>query len=149
MKKAIIFLFLLVGLVFVSQAQMRTDYMAKGSNAINVTTNYTLTDAVAKYWEVIYKPDWYNAQTLVVNLDSASGNHTNVAVALYGRASDQLAWTAIGSAQNWKGTSSDTTLTFTNATEVLYRQVKLLFTGTGTGTTTIDRMEFIFYNGLP
>jgi hypothetical protein len=148
MKKFIVFL--LVGLFALTvNAQMLTTKLGSGTSYVNVTTDFTLTNAVAQYWQVEYQPEWYNGQTLVVNLDSASGNHTNVAVALYGRASDQLAWTAIGSAQNWKGTSSDTTLTFTNATENLYRQVKLLFTGTGTGTTKIDRMEFKFYNGLP
>ena len=149
MKKIIALVTLFIAFAISANAQMLTTSLSSGQSYVNITTDYTLTNTTAKYWQINAQPEWYNAQTVVVNLDSASGNHTNVAVALYGRFSDQLAWTQIGSTQNWKGTKSDTTLTFTNATENLYRQFKVNFLGTGTGTTTIDRMEFKYYNGLP
>jgi hypothetical protein len=149
MKKIIFVLLSMFAFVAISEAQMLTTYLEKGKSFAKVTTDYTLTNTTARYWQIEAQPEWYNAQTVVVHLDSLAGNHTNVAVALYGRASGLLGWTAIGSAVNWIGTTSDTTITITNATENLYRQYKLLFTGTGTGTTTIADMEFKFYNGLP
>ena len=147
--KKLIFIIALMVIAFGSQAQMLTTTLNMGNSYANVTTDYVLTNTTARYWQINAQPEWYNAQEVVVQLDSTSGNHTNVAVALYGRFSDQIAWAAIGSAQNWKGTTADTTLVFSNSTENKYRQFKLLFTGTGTGTTTIDRMEFKYYNGLP
>lgn len=148
MKKLIFIISLLV-VSFATQAQMLTTNLDHGVSYANVTTNYTLTNNVAQYWLIYTQPDWYTAQEFIISLDSLAGNHTNVAVAVFGRVSDQMTWAQIGSTVNWKGTTADTTFAITNATEVKYRQYKVLFTGTGTGTTTIDRMEFKYYNGLP
>ena len=148
MKKILIFTTML--LLFVcAQAQMKLSVIPNGSTYVSVTTDYTLSNAVAQYWQINYQPEWYNAQSIVINLDSLTGNHTNVAVAVYGRISDQLGWTQIGSTINWKGTTSDTTILYTNSTENAYRQIKVLYTGTGTGTTRIDQQEFKYWNGLP
>lgn len=148
MKKFLIFITMSL-MFFGASAQMKTSVIPNGSTYVSVTTDYTLTDAVAQYWQINYQPEWYNAQSIVVNLDSLTGNHTNVAVAVYGRMSDQQGWTQIGSTINWKGTTADTVILFTNSTEAAYRQVKVLYTGTGTGTTKIDWQEFKFWNGLP
>ena len=150
MKKFIIFISLILCMAaFSASAQMKTSTLPNGVSWVQVTENFTLSNAVAQYWQINYSPEWYNAQSITINLDSLTGNHTNVAVAVYGRVSDQMAWTQIGSTVNWKGTTSDTTFTFTNSTEAAYRQVKVLYTGTGTGTTRIDTQEFKYWNGLP
>ena len=145
---------LMVALIFACEspqanAQMATTNLRSGVTYADVSTDYTLTNAVAQYWLVNAGQNYYTAQTLVINLDSASGNHTNVAIQLQGRVTDMDAWANIGSAINWKGTTADTTIVYTNATENLYRQFKILYTGTGTGTTTIDRQVFKQYFGNP
>ena len=149
MKKIALLLAFIVGFVMVSEAQLLTTNLIKGQSYAKVATDYTLTNAVAGYWQVNTQPEWYNAQDVMVHLDSASGNHTNVAVQLQGRIDALDAWANIGSAVNWKGTTADTTIQYTNTTEGAYRQFKLLFTGTGTGTTTIADMSFKLWNGLP
>lgn len=149
MKKIILLTACLLAFAFASQAQMVTTYLSPGKTKAEITTDYTLTNAVARYWQVNTQQDYYTAQCLIVNLDSASGNHTNVAIQLQGRYTDMDAWANVGSAINWKGTTSDTTIVYLNATENGYRQFKINFTGTGTGTTTVDRMVFKQWFGLP
>jgi len=131
-----------------ANAQLITTNLS-GQTYADITTDYTLTNTTPAYWQVNAGQNYYTAQTLVINLDSASGNHTNVAIQLQGRVTDMDAWTNIGSAINWVGTTADTTIVYTNATENLYRQFKILYTGTGTGTTTIDRQVFKQYFGTP
>lgn len=150
MKKIIALFAIMLTLAVTVNAQLTTSVLDKTKTYVEVTTDYTLTNTTAAYWQINAQNDWMSAQDVIVNLDSASGNHTNVAVALYGRKSDQTStWTAIGSAVNWKGKTSDTTIIISNTTEVGYRQFKVTFTGTGNGTTTISNMEFKLWNGIP
>lgn len=149
MRKLALVLALMVGFAFMSQAQFLTTYKSAGNTSTDITTDYTLTNTTAGYWLIYAGQDYYTAQALIVNLDSASGDHTNVAIQLQGRYTDMDAWTNIGSAKNWKGTTSDTTIVYLNATENGYRQFKILYTGTGTGTTTIDRQFFKQWFGNP
>ena len=150
MKKLIFLIVLLAGFSMIAPAQMLTTQLAKDQTYVNIPTNYTLTNTTAAYWQVNAQVDWMTAQDVIVHLDSLTGDHTNVALAIYGRKSAQTStWTAIGSAINWKGTTSDTTIIFSNTTENGYRQYKVLFTGTGTGTTRIDNMELKLWHGIP
>ena len=148
MKKIMIFLALMFA-VAISNAQIATINVPRGNTYTEYTTDVTLTNNVAKYFQFNISTDYYAAPTYIVHLDSASGNHTNVACVLAGRVSDQTStWTTIGTV-NWAGTTADTTIIYSSSTEVPYRQYKLTFTGTGTGTTTIANTEFKFYYGLP
>lgn len=146
MKKVLLFIVLLLGYV-TTQAQMATVNIPVGQSFVDVQTNYTLSNAVVQY--LLVKAPQHNVATqdFLVNLDSLAGDHTNVAVALYGRKFDTAAWTAIGSAVNWKGTTSshDTTIVISNATGNRYRDYKIQYTGTGTGTTTIDVQQLKLY----
>jgi hypothetical protein len=152
-------LFFLLALMFVftiskAQTTITTLYGEQGNTYLEYPTDVTLTNTTAKALYFYMKPDYYTATNFIVQLDSASGNHTNVSVALYGRiSSEQATWTAIGSAINWTGVHAsagcDTTILFTNATETAYRQFKLLFTGTGTGTTTICYSALKLWYGTP
>ena len=143
MKKLFFFFALMFAFMAISEAQITTGYIIYPNTYWEYQTNVTLSNAVAQYFVVDAAMPEGNIQDVIVQLDSLSGNHTNVAVALYGRKSDQTStWTAIGSAINWKGTTADTTIIYSNTTENNYRQFKILFTGTGTGTTRIDNFEF-------
>jgi len=152
MKKLVIFSIIFAGFLLFSetQAQITTLYMRDGQTYSQYTTDVTLTNTTAQYFKIVSTQDWYTTQTVVLQLDSASGDHTNVAVQLQGRLSSQFSsWTNIGSAVNWAGTTSDTTLAISNTTENAYREFKILLTGTGTGTTTIDNFEFKQHYGNP
>ena len=149
MKRIIFLIALMFAVAAISEAQIATLNMPKGNTYLEYTTDVTLTNTTAKYFQINAPQDWYTAQSYIVHLDSASGNHTNVACVLAGRVSDQTStWTTIGTV-NWGGTSADTTIIYLNATENQYRQFKLTFTGTGNGTTTIANMEFKQWFGLP
>lgn len=144
---------LIIALMFaftISNAQTKVLTPSKVDGTyIDWVTNYTLDTTTAKWFQFNFEPDAFVACNFLVNLDSLSGNHTNVAVAVYGRINDLQAWTAIGSAINWAGTTSDTTIVFASTTEAAYRQFKVLFTGTGNGRTTIDRQSFKIWKGVP
>lgn len=149
MKRIIFLIALMFAVAAISEAQIATLQMAPTQTYIEYTTNVTLTSTTPQYFLVYSQAPYYTAQAYVVQLDSVSGNHTNMAVAISGRVSDQTStWTAIGSTINWTG-SSDTTIIFLNATENQYRQFKILFTGTGTGVSRIDNFEFKQYYGTP
>jgi hypothetical protein len=155
MKKLIFVLALMFTMVISSaQTTITTIYGNSSETYKEYATDVTLTNTTAKALYFNMQPEYYTAVNFIVQLDSATGNHTNVAVALYGRISDQQAtWTAIGSAINWLGKGGsdgcDTTILFTNSTEAAYRQYKLLFTGTGTGTTTICYSALKLWYGIP
>ena len=149
MKKLFVTLALMFAFVAISNAQIATLSIVEPDTYVDYSTNVTLTNAVAQYFIIKAPQDWYTAQAYTVNLDSLTGNHTNIAVVLAGQYSDQSSvWTTI-STTNWANTTSDTTMTVVNATENGYRRYKVTFTGTGTGTTRIDRFEFKQYLGLP
>jgi len=143
MKKLFLFVALMFAVAAISEAQTATITPTQtGGTYAEYATDQTLTTTTAKWFLYKFEPVNYTATNYIVQLDSTSGNHTNVAVALYGRISDQQAtWTQIGSTINWGGVhasvGADTTILFANTTETAYRQFKLLFTGTGTGTTNI------------
>ena len=152
MKKLFIISFLIAVALFAcnpSSAQIATLNMPKGNTYIEYTTDVTLTNNVAQYFQINAPQDWYTAQSYIVHLDSLAGNMTSCAVVLAGRVSDQTStWTTIGTV-TWGSTTADTTIIYLNATENQYRQFKLTFTGAGTGTTTIANMEFKQWFGLP
>ena len=100
-----------------------------------VATNYTLTNTTESWFRWVIPKDVPTTQDYQVILDSASGNHTAIAVALYGRIFDDEDWTQIGSTTT--STTGDDTVTISNSAMVRYREFKSSLTGTGTGTTTI------------
>ena len=149
--KKLMFLLAFVTVIFTVQAQMSTSNLTPGNTYTENPTDVILTGTVAQYWQINAPQNYYTGQSITIQLDSLAGTHTTVTVAISGRVSDQTAtWTSIGSSIVWHGTTSDTTIIFTNATENAYRQYKVLFTGVGaTGTTTIDNREFKQWFGLP
>lgn len=149
MKRLVLFIALMFTLTVISEAQIATKNLEPGETYWNYPTDVTLTNTTAKYFAINSQSDYYTAQNYVIHLDSASGNHTNVALVLTGMVSSSAAsWTTI-STINWKGTTSDTTIIYTNATETPYRRYRLTLTGTGTGTTTIANFEWKEWYGLP
>ena len=146
-----LFLALMLTFTVISEAQtVALPAINADQTYLPIATDYTLTNTTARIFTVVAPQHYMCASDFIVQLDSASGNHTNVAVALYGRKSAQTStWTQIGSTVNWKGKTADTTIIMSSTTEVGYREYKWTFTGTGTGTTTIDNQELKLYRGIP
>ena len=143
MKQIIALLFIMLSLAGI--AQTYNVGLDAGTSYKLVSTDYTVTNTtpVNVIWQAGY--DFKACQDYLIQLDSVSGNHTNVAVALYGAKFATSAYSAIGSAVNWKGTTGDTTIVISNATANRYRYYKIVVTGTGTGVTKIDSQELKLY----
>ena len=127
-------------------AQTATFTIISSATEKLVSTDYTLTNTTASWFLWKASRGFGATQDFQVKLDSLAGNHTNVAVALYGRKFEDDGWTQIGSTVNWTGSTADTTITISNTALNRYRQYRSLFTGTGTGTTTIDSQQFKIWN---
>jgi hypothetical protein len=110
-------------------------------------TNYTLTGTVPDTFLFNVPRSYPATQSYSVNLDSAGGDHTNVAVSLYGSLLGD-SYTQIGSTSNWTGSSDATeTVTITNTTANRYNYYKVIILGTGgTGVTTIDWQKLQTWN---
>lgn len=141
MKKIVLLITSMLLFVCLVQSQTATHVLGK-TTYIEVGTDYSATNTV-ETWMLFDAPkDEPLTQDYQVELDSVSGNHTNVAVSLYGRKFVGGTWVIIGSAVNWKGTTADTTIIMSNATANRYRQFKVGFVGTGNGVTKIDNQKF-------
>lgn len=140
-------LFLLIAffsLALFSQAQTASVELG-GKTYAAITTDYTLSNATAQYFEFHAAYEKPATQDVLVKLDSLTGDHTNVAVALWGKKFSDSPYVAIGSAVNWKGTTSDTTIVISNASANRYTYYKITYTGTGTGTTKINTQRLKIY----
>lgn len=140
--KKFIFIAIFGLITMFAQAQMATITVPTGLTYISQTTDYTLTNTTASYLLIKAPQHFIATQDVLVQLTDGATPHTNVAVSLWGRKFDTGAWVAIGSAVNWKTTTTDTTIIISNATANRYRDYKINYVGTGTGTTTIGLQQF-------
>lgn len=142
MKNFILFIMLLVGMTLTAQTVTLPSMAGAAQNpnatAQVVITDYLLTNATARNFIFTAPQPKPCTQDYVIKLDSISGNHTNVAVALYGQKSILKGdWEQIGTTVNWKGTTADTVIVISNVTANRFSRYKSTVTGTGTGTTNI------------
>lgn len=144
--KKLLFLISILFVFVTTQAQTVNLAMPDGSTYMSVITDYNLTNTTVRNFIYLAPQDFAATQDYLIQLDSVSGNHTNVAVALYGAKFGTSAYSAIGSAVNWKGVSSDTTIVISNATANRYRYYKVVVTGTGTGVSKVDAQELKLYD---
>jgi len=152
MKKLLALLLLFIGFAFV-QAQTvivpTTNGFTPSVTYQEVTTDYTLTNAVGRTFKWTLNQHYPTTQDFVVHMDSLGGNHTNVLVTLWGQKSAlKNDSTSLGTL-NWKGTlasgGADTTGIISNTTETRYRTIFTTFKGTGTGTTKINVQALKLY----
>jgi len=147
MKKLIFILAIMFIGIGIATAQTDTYNIASKNTYRIINTDYTLTNTVATWFLWKAERNFTATQDFQVNLDSLSGDHTNVAVSLYGRKFSTDSWTQIGSTVDWLGaTGGDTTITISNTSINRYREYKFNLLGTGTGTTTIDWQQFKIWN---
>jgi hypothetical protein len=141
MKK---FFLIIIAAFIVLAVNSQTITMSTGSGTYAFrATGFVISAATAQWTQINGYVDWASSLDFQCRLDSTSGNHTNVAVALYGRKFSSDAWTQIGSTVNWKGTTADTTITISTTSVSRWREYKALYTGTGAAsTTTISNQYF-------
>ena len=136
---------MLVGLL--TTAQTATFNIASDNTMKTVNTDYTLTNTTVVWFQLNAARDMRATQDYEINIDSVSGNHTNIAIKLYGRVFSDDSWTQIGSTANSTHTATHTvTSTISNTVANRYRQYKFEFTPTGTGVSTIDFQKFKLWN---
>ena len=77
---------MLVFTVIVTVTNAQTATFSTGSGTIvEHGTSYVLTNTTATWFMCSGYTDWITTQDYQCHIDSTSGNHTNVAVGLYGR----------------------------------------------------------------
>lgn len=147
--KKIIFLIVMLFSFVAMEAQVVTSVITYPATAISVTSPtatadiYKITNTTVGYWLVKAPMTWISTQDIAIQLDSVSGNHTNVAVALYGQKFALKGdWTQIGSTINWKGTTKDTVIVLSNASATRWQNFKVQYTGTGIGVTKLTYQQF-------
>lgn len=133
------FVFTIVG---IATAQTASFSAIPASQTLQqIDTEYTLTNTVVSWFKFTAKKDELTAQDFQCTFSWASGAQTRVDVVLYGRKFTSSDWVSIGS-DNWQKGVNDSIVTISNSSYNGYREYKAEFTGTGTGTSTIDQMIF-------
>lgn len=148
MKKLLFVLTLIVAFIVSANAQVKQVTLKKDQSVLEVTTDYSLStagDSVLTYTVLANKFDdlFYQIQ---VELDSVSGT-PDYDIDLKGKVFENDAWSDLETDVTWDGTSSDTTITFTEtSTAEFYRYFQLQVNGqAGTGAATVDRIDFKFW----
>jgi len=137
--KKLFFILALAFLGFAATGQTATFNMSRKATTKPVNTNYTLTDAATVWFQWNASKAVPTTQDFQCNIDSVSGDHTNIAITLYGRKFDDDSWTQIGSTVNSTHTATHTvTSIISNTILNRYRQYKSEFVLTGTGVSTLD-----------
>jgi len=148
MKQFILMIMLFVGMAMTAQTVTLPTMAGAANNpaatAQLITTDYTLTNTTARNFIFTAPQPKPTTQEFVVQLDSLAGDHTNVAVAVYGQKSSiEGDWTQIGSTTN--STLGSDIVLISNATANRYSRYKYVLTGTGTGTTVIGNIWLKLY----
>lgn len=136
MKKLVFMLALLVIVAITARGQTATIPLSLSETFKLEARDFTITNTTVVWFQWEAAKHMRATQDFTVNLDSLAGNHTNIAIKLYGKRFDDDSWTQIGSTVN--STDGTAIETISNTSINGYRFYKSEFTGTGTGTTTID-----------
>lgn len=145
MKKIVMLLALLAFGMLVS-AQSYTLYGKTGQTYFKSTTDVTITNTTAVWVQINIDVDFPVGVKCVPVCDSVSGNHTAIALAVYGRAFEGGAWVDLSGTSTGQGVDHTIAMDYYQYTEVRYRQFKILLTGTGTGVSKLDQLEFKVYS---
>ncbi len=100
-----------------------------------VSTNYTLTNTTAIWFKYKIARDNPITFDYQYNLDSLTGDHTSIAIAIYGRIFTSDDWTLLSTTTATNGTG---TANISQTVPLRIRELKIEYTGTGTGTSRID-----------
>ena len=152
MKKLALLLSMVFAFTFLN-AQIATLNLTPGNTYAEYTTDVVLTNAVAQYFLINAPQNYFTAPYIAVAVDSTSGNHTSLNIALTGQLTDQTdVWTAISDVtwdMDHAGSAADTIIITGSDAETFYRRYRVTFTPVGTGTSTITNFEFKQFLGIP
>jgi hypothetical protein len=109
---------------------------------VTITTDYTVTNAVESWFLYKSEKNYPIAVDYQVLLTKGTGSHTDMSVQLYGRKFSGDGWTSIGVPVTSGTITTTYLLTVSYPGNLQYREFKLGFTGTGTGTTTVSNQQF-------
>ena len=137
MKKLIFILALVFVIAYTATAQTATVNVASKYTYYNLTTDYTLTNTTVSWFKWKAAKDYPSTQDFQCEFSWASGSQTKVDVVLYGRKFSDDDWVSIGTG-SWEHGSTDSVVTINNTAINRYREFKTEYTGTGTGTSTIE-----------
>lgn len=138
--RKLIFILVLAIVAIAARGQTQTYNLEDGTYK-NVTTDYTITNTTAIWF--LFKAAKNNSATqdFCVTLTKGTGSHSNIDVTLYGRKFSTTDWVQIGSTISSGVITTTYTGTISNTVHNRYREYKVLYQGTGTGTTTISNQE--------
>jgi len=147
MRKLVIILGILIGFVCTLDAQSYTLYNRGEQTYYTSTEDVTITDEVAVELWIKSNTKWPTTQHILIDCDSVSGNHTAMVMTLFGRNFDDAAWVSLASSANVdQGVDSKIDITSTSTTETRWTQFKIVLTGTGTGVSKVNKLDFkLFY----
>ena len=141
MKKYIILFIAMIISVFATAQTVTYPVVQPDITYTYVSTDYNLTNTTVRNFVFPAFQHEKSTQDYVIKLDSVSGNHTAVAVVLYGgKSAIKGDYTQIATA-TWKRTTADTVIVLSNTTANRYRYFKITLTGTGTGVTKVSDQE--------
>ena len=144
MKKLVLFLCVAM-LSFVGVAQTKNLTIADGKTFAIAETDYAITNAVPRTFKWNISSAWPTTLDYVVSLDSTSGNHTSVRVALWGQKSPLKGDSTHIATVTWACTTTDTVILISNVTENRFRYINVTFEGAGTAVTTVKEQALKFY----
>ena len=144
MKKLVLFLCVAM-LSFVGVAQTKNLTIADGKTFAIAETDYAITNAVPRTFKWNISSAWPTTLDYVVSLDSTSGNHTSVRVALWGQKSPLKGDSTHIATVTWACTTTDTVILISNTTENRFRYINVTFEGVGTAVTTVKEQALKFY----
>jgi|GEM_PF-3243510 hypothetical protein len=142
MKKLIFILalvFMIIGTATAQTASFATIPASETMQTIN--TDYTLTNTTVSWFKFTAKKDMSTNQDFQCTFSKGTGNQSQVDVVLYGRKFVSDSWTSIGTG-SWQHGVNDSIVTISNTVYNRFREYKAEYTGTGTGTSTIDQQIF-------
>jgi len=145
MKKILIILALVFMIIGTAAAQTATIPIAAKNTYYNLATDYTLTNTTVIWFKWKAARDIPATQDFECEFSKGTGSQTRVDVSLYGRKFSSDSWTLIGT-DNWQHGVNDSIVIISNLSINRYREYKSEFTGTGTGTSTIEYQKLKIWN---
>ena len=140
--KQLIFILVFVIVAITAKGQTKTFDLAKGTHYLR-THDYVITNTTAIWFRWLAEKQQPLTVAYQCVVDSTTGDHTNMAISLWGREFENDSWEQIGDTYN--NTTSGEYVTIRTTLIKHFREFKSLFTPTGTGTSTVSRQELKIY----
>lgn len=142
MKRAILLMMLLIGMIGFTFAQNATVTVKPGDTYVEYNTDKGVGPGADVWYKIIGNQHTTTTQDLIIHLDSLKGGVMTTTVQLLGTKFTTEGWTAIGATKTWKGSSADTTIVMSNATAARWRDYKVLIHVAAGDSVKFDYFKF-------